>query len=271
MPTAAVNGTTLAYTDEGRGPAIVLVHGHAFDRSMWSGQVTRLAAAGWRVIAPDLRGFGDSEVTPGIVYTEEFAEDIADLLDHLGIRAAVVLGYSMGGQVVMEFQRRFADRVRALVIVDTVPQAEDRAGRIRRNVVADRLVVEGMDGYADDVLAVMIAEYNVEALPEVAAKVLDMIRRSDAKGSAAAMRGRAARPDYADTLEAVRVPTLIVAGADDAFDHGAAERMHALVPHSSFARIEGAGHTPSMERPDEFDRVLEEFLAGLPGHPGIGR
>ena len=104
----------------------------------------------------------------------------------------------------------------------------------------------------------------VEALPEVAAKVLGMIRSSDAKGSAAAMRGRAARPDYAETLRAVRVPTLIVAGSDDAFDHGAAERMHALVPHSRFVRIDGAGHTPSMERPDEFNRVLTDFLAGLP-------
>jgi pimeloyl-ACP methyl ester carboxylesterase len=267
MPTATINDTVLAYTDSapggGTGDVLLLLHGHAFDRTMWDGQVRTFAQQGWRVIAPDLRGFGESEVTPGIVYTEEFAADAIGLLAHLGIERAVVLGYSMGGQVAMEIQHAYPMRVRALAIVDTVPQAEDPAGRRRRNTTADRLVCEGMQDYAADVLGVMITEENVRGLPEVAAKVLDMIRRSPALGSAAAMRGRAARRDFSETLRSVRVPALVVVGADDAFDSGAGERMHALMPHSTFVRIDGAGHTPSLERPEEFDVALGAFLAGL--------
>lgn len=267
MPTAQINDAALAYTDRspetGSQNVLLLLHGHAFDRGMWEPQIEHFVALGWRVIAPDLRGFGESEVTAGIVHTEEFAADAVALLDFLGIDSAVVLGYSMGGQVAMEIQHTHPQRVRALAIVDTVPQGEDPAGKRRRNVVADRLVTEGMDGYASDVLPLMIAGYNVEKLPIVAAKVLEMIRRSPATGSAAAMRGRAARRDFTDTLAAVTVPALVIAGADDAFDGGAATRMHELMPHSTLAVIEGAGHTPSMEQPAAFNASLEAFLSGL--------
>lgn len=267
MPTATINDTAIAYTDSapdaGTGNVLLLLHGHAFDRTMWDGQVQHFTAEGWRVIAPDLRGFGESEVTGGIVFTEEFASDAVGLLDELKVDKAVVLGYSMGGQIAMEIQHSYPQRVRALAIVDTVPQAEDAAGKRRRNTTADRLVVEGMHDYAADVLGVMIAGYNVEKLPYVAGKVLEMIRRSPAAGAAAAMRGRAARRDFTGTLRAVEVPTLVVAGADDAFDGGAAARMHELMPHSTLVTIEGAGHTPSLEQPEEFNRALGTFLAGL--------
>ncbi|GAA4361350.1 alpha/beta fold hydrolase [Paeniglutamicibacter cryotolerans] len=267
MPEAQINDVTLSYTDRspesGSENVLLLLHGHAFDRSMWEPQIGHFAALGWRVIAPDLRGFGGSGLTPGIVYTEEFTADTVALLDHLGIDTAVVLGYSMGGQVAMEIQHSHPQRVRALAIVDTIPQGEDAAGKRRRNVVADRLVTEGMHDYAADVLGLMIGGYNVEKLPAVAGKVLEMIRASSAVGSAAAMRGRAARRDFSGTLSAVTVPALVVVGADDAFDGGAAVHMHELMPHSTLAVIEGAGHTPSMEQPASFNAVLQAFLSGV--------
>lgn len=100
--TARVNDTQLAYTDEGQGLAVVLLHGHGYDRSMWDAQIPVLVDQGWRVIAPDLRGFGDSEVTPGIVYTEEFAADTIALLDRLGLDSVVLVGFSMAGQVALQ-------------------------------------------------------------------------------------------------------------------------------------------------------------------------
>lgn len=267
MPTAQINDSAMAYTDgspaAGSENVLLLLHGHAFDRTMWEPQIEHFVALGWRVVAPDLRGFGESEVTPGIVYTGEFAADAMGLLDQLGIESAVVLGYSMGGQVAMEIQHAYPQRVRALVIVDTVPQAEDLAGKRRRNVTADRLIAEGMHAYAADVLALMIAGYNVQELPAVADKVRSMIRNSPAAGSAAAMRGRADRRGFSETLAAVTVPALVIAGADDAFDGGAAARMNALMPHSTLVVIDGAGHTPSMEQPAAFNAALEGFLGGL--------
>ncbi|MEU1622280.1 alpha/beta fold hydrolase [Streptomyces sp. NPDC005722] len=262
MATAVVNGVTLAYDDEGEGPGtpLVLVHGHPFDRSMWAPQVAA-AAAGRRVVVPDLRGYGASEVVPGITLLETFARDLAALMDHLGVAEAVVGGLSMGGQIVMEFQRLFPGRTTGLLLADTFPGAETEEGRRAREAMAERLVAEGMSGYADYVLDRMIAPRNVTALPGVAAHVLRMMRGTSPEGAAAALRGRALRPDYGAVLAAVRVPTLIVVGRDDVYTPVAeAEAMHAAVRGSRLVVVEGAGHLPNLERPDAFDAALLGFL-----------
>ncbi len=261
--TAHVNDIDLAYTDEGQGAPLVLLHGHAYDRSTWDGQVKAFSEQGWRVIAPDLRGFGESEVTPGIVYTEEFVADVIALLDELQVQRAVLLGFSMAGQVAMQLVESHPERVSALIINDTVPQAEDAAGRRRRHVAADGIVSGGMDAYGESALPKMIWEDNVQRLPEVAKTVLEMIQASPLEGATAAMRGRAERNDFVETLKNFDKPALVIAGDNDAFDGGAAQRMAELLPHGELAVITNCGHTPNMENPEEFDAALGTFLGKL--------
>ena len=262
---AEINGVTIAYTERGAGPALLLLHGHAYDRSMWARQIEVFAGRGWRVVAPDLRGFGESGVTEGIVYTEEFADDVAGLLDHLGLRDAVVVGFSMAGQISMELLHRHPGRVRALVVVDTVPEAEDPAGRRRRHVTADGILTGGMEAFGRSVLGRMVTQATVETRPGVAAEVLAMLQNAPAKGAAAAMRGRAERRDFTELLRGVRIPVLVVVGADDAFDGGAGGRMAELVPGAELVVVDGAGHTPSLEQPAAFDEALAAFLDRLAG------
>jgi pimeloyl-ACP methyl ester carboxylesterase len=171
---------------------LVLVHGHPFDRSMWRTQVERIsrqadfakastvakamtdklsardaktpgserfiddrapfARSGWRVIAPDLRGYGESSVIPGKTTLDVFAQDIAALLDQLNIRAVVIGGLSMGGQIAMEFCRLYSERVRGVLLAATSPKAETKEGKLNRAKMADRLVREGMEPYAEEVL-----------------------------------------------------------------------------------------------------------------------
>ncbi|MEU4686768.1 alpha/beta fold hydrolase [Streptomyces xinghaiensis] len=263
MSRLTVNDATLHYDDSGPadGIPVVLVHGHPFNRTLWAPQTRALTAAGHRVITPDLRGYGDSDVTPGKVLLSGFADDIAALLDHLGVGRAVVGGVSMGGQIAMEFHGRHPRRVRALLLSDTSPSPETAEGRRFRNRLADRLLAEGMDGYADEVIDKMLASYNVTALPDVAAHVLGMMRATDPRGAAAALRGRAERPDYRGTLAAAGVPTLVVVGADDVYTPVAeAEAISRLVPHATLSVIDGAGHLPGAEQPERFNAVLLDFL-----------
>ncbi|MET9800283.1 alpha/beta fold hydrolase [Streptomyces sp. NPDC006368] len=258
-----VKGAALHYDDRGPGDGlpVVLVHGHPFNRTLWAPQAEALTAAGHRVITPDLRGYGDSDVTPGTTPLSDFADDIAALLDHLGIDEAVIGGVSMGGQITMEFQRRYPGRVHALVLADTSPAAETDEGRAFRNRLADRLLAEGMDGYADEVIDRMLAPYNVTGKPDVAAHVLGMMRSTDPRGAAAALRGRAERPDYRPVLAAVSVPTLIVVGADDPYTPVAdAEGMHRLIPHATLTVVEQAGHLPNVEQPQRFNAAVLRFL-----------
>lgn len=259
------NGIRIGYDDEGTGDPLLLVHGHPFDRSMWRPQVERFSRAGWRVIAPDLRGYGRTTVVPGTTRWDTFAHDLAGLLDQLEIQTAVLCGLSMGGQIVMEFHRLFPHRVRGLVLADTSAPAESADGRRARHELADRLSREGMAGYAEEILPRMVAPSTIRKLPAVAGHVLAMMRAAPAEGAAAALRGRAGRPDYVDMLPQIAVPTLVVVGRDDDFTPLAdAELMRHQIRTSTLVVVDGAGHLPNLERPAEFNAELGRFLDSLP-------
>ncbi|MER6313683.1 alpha/beta fold hydrolase [Streptomyces sp. NPDC001581] len=260
------NGVTLIFEDLGPrdGAPVILIHGHPFNRTMWAPQTAALTAAGYRVIAPDLRGYGESPVVSGKALLADLADDLASLLARLGIEQVVVGGVSMGGQIAMELRLRHPGLVRALVLSDTSPVPETDEGAKLRRETAERLIAEGMRPYAEEVMDKMLAPYNVTGMPEAAARVSAMMCATDPQGAAAALRGRAERPDYRPVLTETAEPCLVLVGADDVYTPVAeAEALHALLPNAVLTVIEGAGHLPGVEQPEAFNRALLEFLAGL--------
>ncbi|MEJ8651207.1 alpha/beta fold hydrolase [Streptomyces sp. MS1.AVA.3] len=256
---------TVGYDEEGSGEPLVLIHGHPFNRSMWRPQTEHFSRAGWRVIVPDLRGYGDSTVVPGKTPLATFARDLIGLLDHLGVERCVLGGLSMGGQIVMECYRLFPERVRGLVFADTFAAAETEDGKAARYDMAERLLREGMDGYAHEVLAKMVSPHTIASQPEVAAHVLGMMTSTAPEGAAAALRGRAERPDYTELLTRISVPALVVVGTEDAYTPVSDARdIHERIPDSRLSVIEQAAHMPNLERPDAFNAALDAFLTSLP-------
>lgn len=261
---ARVRGIELAYTDAGRGPVVVFLHGFPFDRSMWSGQVERLSNS-FRVIAPDLRGHGETTATSEPSTMEEMAEDVVALLDELNVPRAVICGLSMGGYVSLALYRAHPSRVRALVLADTRPQADTEDARRTREENARRALAEGMEPIVDPMLPKILSERTRENEPEVVARMREMMLRATPEGAAAAMRGMALRRDQTDLLASIDVPVLILVGSEDIVTPPSdAEAMHALIEGSRLQVIEGAGHVSNVERPEEFDRALADFLEGLP-------
>jgi pimeloyl-ACP methyl ester carboxylesterase len=215
----------------------------------------------WRAIVPDLRGYGESTVVSGKTTLDIFASDIAGLLDKLGIQDVVICGLSMGGQIVMEFCRLYPERVRGILLAATFCRAETEEGRRQRAAMADRLLKEGMAPYAEEVLPKMVTPANLIALPGVADQVRGMMRGTNPNGAAAALRGRAERPDYAETLARLDVPALVVVGDKDAFTTRAeAEQMTTLLKGSELVWIEGVGHMPNLESEGEFNKALRRLL-----------
>jgi pimeloyl-ACP methyl ester carboxylesterase len=235
---------------------------------MWRPQLTALADVGWRAVAPDLRGYGESTVVAGKTTLDVFARDLAALIDGLGIEDAIVVGLSMGGQIAMEFARLYPSRLAGLVLAATFSRADTAEAARHRRHMADRLISEGMDAYAGEVLPKMIAPRTVASSPDVAGHVLTMMRTTNPEGAAAALRGRAERPAYDRVLAALDVPALIIVGDEDAFTtREDADTMHRLLKRSSLVWVEGAGHMPNLEQPSAFNRALLDFLQT----PGIAR
>jgi pimeloyl-ACP methyl ester carboxylesterase len=257
MRTIALQRTVLAYEDVGpdRGVPLLLVHGHPFDRSMWEPQLRRFGAER-RVIVPDLRGYGASG--GAVPEWPAFIDDLAALLDGLRVPRAVVAGLSMGGQIALEFWARHPGRVAGLLLADTTAAGETAESREARIAQAQRLLREGMDPYAVEVLYLMVAP---DAPPAVAEHVLAMMRSTDPAGAAAAQRARADRPDRRADLAAITVPTTVVVGSEDAFTPVADARVISEgVPGAELVVVDGAAHMPNLERPEAFDAALQRLL-----------
>lgn len=264
MKRASINGVSLAWREAGSGLAVVFAHGHPFDHTMWRPQMSALSWK-YRVITPDLRGYGASEVPDTDTITlETMAADIKALLDHLHIDRAVVAGLSMGGQVAMAFADLFPKRLAGLVLAATFAEGETPEGIAARRAMAERFVNEGSVLPGGEMLPRLLAPASLKRDPELAVKVFTMIANAPPAGAAAALRGRALREDYVEPLTHVSVPALIVVGTEDTYTtRERAERMRAAIRGSRLEVFEGAGHMPNLEAADQFNALLHEFLAGI--------
>jgi 3-oxoadipate enol-lactonase len=252
-----VRGIEMAYDDAGSGPAIVLLHGYPFDRSMWREQIDFLSAHGYRVVAPDLRGMGQTKSASDITTMEDMARDVAALMYVLKIDRAVICGLSMGGYVAFDFVHLFPTRVKALVLAGTRSPADNEQERQARFQQVQRMLAEGMNGIAEATLPKLLAPGTLAQKPEVVARVREMILRADPQGAAAAQRGMAERRDYSDDLPGINVPTLVIVGRDDPIRPVAdAEFMHDRIRDSRLEIIEDAAHMTNMEQPEVFNAAL---------------
>ena len=254
----------LAFDDHGHGPVVVLLHGFPLDRSIWDGLIGPLSAA-HRVIAPDLRGHGRSPATPGPYSMEDLADDVLETLEAEGVPPPYVLvGHSMGGYVALAFAEAHPDRLRALVLLSSRALADMPEAARRRLETAEALDREGTTEPLLGMVDAMLAADNRRSRPELVEHVGGLIRGTSAVGAAGALRGMASRPDRHDVLQALEVPLLVIAGADDAIVP--AEESSAMAdaaPGGRLQSIDGAGHLAPIEAPDATAGVLLSFLGDL--------
>ena len=256
-----MRGTEIAFTESGKGRPVVFLHGYPFDKSMWSGQIEALAAAGFRAIAPDLRGLGETKSSGEVASMDDMARDTAALLDHLGVEQAVICGLSMGGYVAFEFVQLFPARVVGLVLAGTRAPADNEQEKAGREQQAQTMLHAGMVPISIATLPKLLASRTRAEKPDVVKRVRAMITKSDPKGAAAAQRGMAVRRDYSEDLAKINAPTLIIVGREDSIRPVAdAEFMQRGIRNSRLEIIEDAAHMTNMEQPEIFNKALSSFL-----------
>ena len=261
---AQINGVRLAYSDRGKGHeiALLLIHGFPLDHRLWAAQMSGLASVA-RVIAPDLRGQGRSETSAGPLTMDQQADDLAALLDHLGIARAVVAGLSMGGYIAFAFWRRHAGRVRALVLADTRAEPDSVVARASRDQAIARVRQTGAAAYADEMLPRLLSPGSL-ADPRIAAAAHKVMAEQPVSGIIGALGGLRDRADSRPTLPTITVPALVLAGEMDMLTppaEGAA--LAAAIPGAQFAVVPRAGHLSPLENPRAFNAAVRTFLRSL--------
>ncbi len=270
MPRINIGEVELNVVDVGEGPAIVFVHGFPLDHSMWRGQIDEFSSS-HRVIAPDLRGFGQSGIATAAVTMEQFADDVAALLDALRVEQPVTFcGLSMGGYIGWQFFQRQRAKLARLIQCDTRAIADTPEGRQMRLKAADTTLEKGAAPLVETMLArlfaedLLFSEYAQNHQPDIVRATREVMLTTNPQSIAAAQRGMAQRPDVTGMLGQIDVPTLILCGEHDAISP--AEEMRgiaAAIPGSQYVEIAGAGHMSPLEKPAEVNAAIRQFLASM--------
>jgi len=257
----------LGVEDRGGGTPILFVHGFPLNRTMWAGQIEELAHS-FRVIAPDLRGFGESGGDSDVLTMEQFADDLNALLEALHITEPVCLcGLSMGGYIAFRFAEKYAARLRALILCDTRSGPDSEEAVKNRRQLAEKVLRSGPETAVTTMLPKLVSERTRTDRPEIVERLREMILQTDRRSIAAALHGMAARPDSTPLLGEIHVPALLLCGTEDVLTPpGVMQEMAERLPHAQFVEIPETGHMAPLEDPAAVNREIRRFLDSLQRH-----
>ena len=257
----------LAYHERGSGVPLLLVHGYPFNSLIWNRTSPLLASSGYRVIAPDLRGFRQSppmETAP-MTTMERFADDLFCLLQKIGVTEKIVIvGLSMGGYIAMQFASKYAEHLSGIVLCGTKtvadpPQVADNRRKQAAGLLDGSLSLADI---ADTMTPKLFSTTTREHKPELLSELRNIIIESQhVQGVAAATLGMAERSDTTEVLRRLDIPVLAICGAEDQFSPPSEMRMLAeAAKRGTFIEISESGHLPPMEQPGLFVEAFKHLL-----------
>jgi 3-oxoadipate enol-lactonase len=262
---ASTSPVPLNYREAGSGSKVLLLlHGFPFHSGMWRPQLDA-PPDGWRVIAPDLRGFGRSPSSADNDFgMDAVAADVAALLQRLGIARAVVCGLSMGGYVAFAMLRNHSARVRGLVLCDTRAAADTDEVRRGRQQSVTQIGAEGTSNFNEGMLGKLLSPFTQNRRPELVEEVRAMMAEARPESVIAVLHGLASRPDSTPMLRSIVIPTRVIVGEDDEITPPREAQIVARgIPGARLEIVPDAAHLPNLENPEIFDRLLNGFLADM--------
>jgi len=260
LPFLHSDDAEIFYEVRGNGPPVVLLHPFPGHHGFWNPIAAALDSR-YRLILPDLRGHGDSEIGVGPAFMAKHASDIARVLAAEGLGRVAFIGCSIGGYILFEFWRRFRTRISSLALCDTRPQADTSEARAHRLKSAAGVLEQGTEPFLEMMIPKWMGCTTLAARPDLVDGARAMMRKMSAEDVSLVLRGMAERPDSAADLKTINVPTLIVIGEEDVLSTVAdGDLMRQNIAGSQLNVIPKAGHYAPWEQPDAVGRVLRQFL-----------
>jgi 3-oxoadipate enol-lactonase len=253
----------IVYWILGEGPTVVLLHPFPANHEFWLPIAGELSSR-YRLILPDLRGHGESEIGEGSATMAKHASDLLRVMDDAQAGRAPLIGVSIGGYILFEFWRMHRERVAALGLCNTKAPADNAEARGARLQAANDVLERGTEPFLQSMLPRLFGKTTREARPDLVESALRMMRQMSPDAVAQIQRGMAQRPDSLETLKTINVPTLLITGDEDILTGiNEAELMRQHIPGSQLRVISKGGHYSPWEQPDQAVRLLRHFLDSL--------
>lgn len=250
----------IAYTDTGSGVPLVLLHAFPLSREMWAPQASLAEQS--RLLTPDLYGFGATALPSDGWTVDSMADALAHWLTALHVTEPVVLGgLSMGGYVALAFARGHSERLRGLILADTKAEADTAEGRAGRDKTIAFVREHSAGDVVEQLMPKLLGDTTRAKNPDVVVEVRRIGTQQTQDGVAAALAALRDRPDATSGLAAIRVPTLVIVGAEDTLTPPAVARSLASgIAGATLEEISNAGHLSNLEAPTEFTELVRRFV-----------
>jgi pimeloyl-ACP methyl ester carboxylesterase len=253
----------IVYEIQGSGPAVVLLHPFPCHHEFWNPIAPALNSR-YRLITPDLRGHGDSDIGEGPALMSKHAHDIARVMDAAGVGKAAFIVCSIGGYIWFEFWRRFRERVTALALCSSRPQADTAEARANRLKAAADVLDHGTGPFIESMIPKLMGRTTVATRPDLVDGARRMMRKMSPQDISLIQRGMAERPDSVADLQTINVPTLIVMGEEDVLSTIAdGDLMRQTIAGSQLKVIPKAGHYAPWEQPEVVGPILRKLLDAM--------
>lgn len=247
----------LAYEEHGQGTPVVLVHGFPLNRSIWYPLLPLLEKKA-HLILPDLRGSGETPAPVGMYTMRLMAEDLRALLDTLKIDKVVLAGHSMGGYVSLAFAQAYPHRLAGLALISTQAAADNPEARASREKTVEEVKRRGLKTLADGMAPRLTCQ------PALVEPLRKLIMKANPVGVIGSLKGMAERPNAQEWLPSITVPTVVIAGSEDALIPLDRPRlMTQLLGRAWLVEIANAGHMPMMEQPQVVANAILQLISSF--------
>lgn len=261
MEKLTVGSLTIAYEEQGEGEVLVLLHGFCGSSAYWE-NIAPLLAGSFRVIMPDLRGHGASDAPLGAYTIEQMADDVALLLEELGVEKYTLIGHSMGGYIALSLAQRYNSRLSGFGLVHSTAYADSDEAKEKRVKAVATINSEGITPFIDGLVPGLFAPESLNKLPAAVDRVKELGYKTPPQGAIGAAMAMREREDRRDVLSSAPIPVLLVAGEKD----GAVPPERTFTTdkaHVTQAVIHEAGHMSMYEEPQQLAGIIKEFVSGL--------
>jgi len=253
MEKIKINDIELAYTRRGTGTPLLLLHGYPLDHHLWD-DVAPLLEDTFELILPDLRGFGESTTVDSPFTMDDYASDIAGLLNHLGIQKTAIVGHSMGGYVALAFARLYPERVSGLGLVSSQVLADPPDRKEGRYKSAADVSDKGIGGVVETMTPKFTSDERLQAFAR------ETMERQQPAAFIGSLKAMAERMDSTPLLSSFKFPVVIIHGdADALIPLDRAREVKNAIPQAHLVELNGAGHMPMMEAKEETARALKHL------------
>lgn len=258
-----INDLFISYSDDGNenNPVVIFIHAFPLNKSMWSSQIEALRSK-YRVIAYDVRGFGNSEAGVEELTIDLFASDLKHFLDELGLEKVILCGLSMGGYIALRAVERFPEKFDALVLCDTQCAADSPEAKEKRMKTIDAIRRDGLERYGDDLIKGFFFPGTLDAKSREIIEVRRTIESNSKDVLCNTLMALADRSETCTGLKNIEVPVLILVGSEDPVTPpSSAELIQSQIAGSTLRRVENSAHLSNLDNPTDFNKYLIDFLA----------